>query len=205
MTMPCDDCHFEASDAAQKRVLRLLFLINFSMFMIELAVGIIAQSTGVLADSLDMLADALVYGISLFAVGKAAAAKVHAARLSGFFQIAIALGMAVDIIRRALLGSEPASVLMLVISTVALAANIYCLRLIGRHRDGGVHMRASWIFSKNDVLANVGVIVAALLIATTGSRWPDIVIGGIITLFVLRGGFAILKDAATEKTATASH
>ncbi|OYV04174.1 MAG: hypothetical protein CFE26_18305, partial [Verrucomicrobiales bacterium VVV1] len=89
--MPCD-CHFEARDAAQLKVLRWLFLINGIMFVGELAVGIVAQSTGVLADSLDMLADALVYGVSWFAVGKPHRSQSSAARLSGFFQIAIAIG-----------------------------------------------------------------------------------------------------------------
>ncbi|RYD28430.1 MAG: cation transporter, partial [Verrucomicrobiaceae bacterium] len=182
--MACD-CHFEARDAEETRVLRILFLINAVMFASELVVGIIADSTGVMADSLDMLADALVYGISLYAVGKAAGSKILAARFSGFFQIAIAMGMMVDISRRILGGSEPHSLLMMAVSTVALVANIYCLKLISRHREGGVHMRASWIFSKNDVIANLGVIVAGILVAVTGSRWPDIIIGGLITMVVL--------------------
>lgn len=203
--MPCEDCQFLANDAEQRKVLRLLFTINFTMFLSELVVGIIAQSTGVLADSIDMLADALIYGISLFAVGKATGSKNLAARLSGIFQIAIALAIAGDIARRAYFGSEPASVPMLVVSSVALMANIYCLRMIASHRDGGIHMRASWIFSKNDVIANVGVIVAALLVAVTNSRWPDLVIGAIITLFVLRGGISILQEAAAERNTRQPH
>lgn len=201
--MACD-CHFEAKDVEETRVLRALFLINFIMFACEVAVGILADSTGVLADSLDMLADALVYGISLYAVGKAVSAKIRAARFSGFFQVAIALGMMVDISRRILGGSEPHSTLMMVVSAVALAANVYCLKLIGRHREGGVHMRASWIFSKNDVIANLGVITAGMLVAVTGSRWPDIVIGCLITMVVLWGGISILRDAAAEKLQTRS-
>jgi len=200
--MACD-CHFEAKDREETRVLRLLFFINFIMFACEVAVGLLADSTGVLADSLDMLADSLVYGISLYAVGKAAGSKISAARFSGVFQIAIALAMMVDISRRILGGSEPHSTLMMAVSAVALAANLYCLKLISRHREGGVHMRASWIFSKNDVIANLGVMMAGLLVAATGSRWPDIIIGGIITMVVLRGGISILRDAAAEKTQNA--
>ena len=188
----------EARDTGQRQVLRILFTINAAMFAGELVVGIAAESSGVLADSLDMLADALVYGISLFAVGRASSLKVSAARWSGYFQIAIALGMMTDIVRRVFVGSEPVSVLMLGISSVALVANIYCLRLISRHRDGGVHMRASWVFSRNDVIANLGVIAAALIISMTGTPWPDIIIGILITAAVLRGGFAILRDAASE-------
>jgi len=189
--MPCSDCSIEASDAVQASTLRLLLIINATMFACELAVGILADSTGVLADSLDMLADALVYGVSLYAVGKAVAAKVTAARLSGFLQIVIALAMMADILRRVFTDSEPVSWLMIAVSVAALAANVICLRLITKHRDEGVHMRASWLFSRNDVLANLGVISAAFLVALTGSRWPDLAIGFFITLIVLRGGVCI--------------
>ena len=202
--MSCDDCQIDAQDAEQRRVLRILFSINAAMFVGEFVVGIAAESSGVLADSLDMLADALVYGISLFAVGRAASRKVTAARWSGYFQIAIAFGMMTDILRRVFLGSEPVSVWMMVISSVALVANIYCLRQISRHRDGGVHMRASWVFSRNDVIANIGVIAAAILITLTGSRWPDLIIGLLITAVVLRGGFTILREAAAEPQTTQS-
>jgi Co/Zn/Cd efflux system component len=156
----------------------------------------------VLADSLDMLADALVYSVGLYAVGKADAAKVMAARLSGFLQITIALAMLTDILRRVFTDSEPVSWLMVAVSMAALVANMTCLRLISRHRDGGVHMRASWLFSRNDVLANLGVISAAVLVTLTGSRWPDLAIGLLITIIVLRGGFSILKDAKAESAKT---
>ena len=198
------NCEFEARDAQQTRVLRILLAINASMFAAEMIVGILADSTGVLADSLDMLADALVYGVGLYAVGKAIAAKVMAARLSGLLQIAIALAMLADILRRVFTDSEPVSWLMVAVSMAALVANMTCLRLISRHRDGGDHMRASWLFSRNDVLANLGVISAAVLVALTGSRWPDLAIGLLITVIVLRGGFAILKDAKAE-SAKPSH
>mgnify|MGYP001415260670 FL=1 len=198
------NCEFEARDAEQTRVLRILLAINAAMFAAEMIVGILADSTGVLADSLDMLADALVYGVGLYAVGKAIAAKVMAARLSGLLQIAIALAMLADILRRVFTDSEPVSWLMIAVSMAALVANVTCLRLISRHRDGGVHMRASWLFSRNDVLANLGVISAAVIVALTGSRWPDLVIGLLITIIVLRGGFAILKDAKAE-SAKPSH
>ncbi|WP_294222727.1 cation transporter [Prosthecobacter sp.] len=183
-------------------MLRILLIINAAMFVAEMIVGILADSTGVLADSLDMLADALVYSVGLYAVGKADAAKVMAARLSGFLQITIALAMLTDILRRVFTGSEPVSWLMVAVSMAALVANMTCLRLISRHRDGGVHMRASWLFSHNDVLANLGVISAAVLVTLTGSRWPDLAIGLLITIIVLRGGFSILKDAKAESAKT---
>lgn len=192
--MSCD-CHIGANDASQKDVLRKLLVLNGIMFLVELIVGIVGESTGVLADSLDMLADALVYSVALYAVGRASSMKTKAAILSGGFQILIAAGIGADIIRRAISGSDPSSMLMFIVSIVALAVNTYCLKLISAEKEGEVHMRASYIFSKNDVIANSGVILASIIIYLTGSRWPDLVIGSIITFVVLRGGIRILADA----------
>ena len=197
--MSCD-CHI-AVEAQQRGTLVALLSINAAMFVAEFTTGIAADSTGLVADSLDMLADALVYGLSLYAVGRPSAHKIRAARWSGLFQITLAAGVALDITRRLILGSEPESFFMYVMGAVALVANITCLKLIYRHRKDHVHMRASWIFSKNDVIANVGVIVAGVIVQITGSPWPDIVIGFIITFIVLRGGLEILKDAHAECSA----
>lgn len=188
-------CAFEARDAEQRRVLVWLLAINGTMFVVELIVGLLAQSAGVMADSLDMLADALVYGTGLYAVGRCAAAKVRAARWSGVFQVLLAGSIVVEALRRAVFGSEPDSLLMMAISLVALAANAWCLKLLSKHRDGEVHLRASWIFSRSDVIANAGVIVAGALVAVTNSRWPDLVVGLAIALVVLHGGRQILREA----------
>lgn len=195
--MSCD-CHLEAGDEAQRKVLRLLLAINGVMFAVEFLVGLWADSSGVLADSLDMLADALVYGVSLYAIGRAAAIKVTAARFSGWFQIVLAAGIGLDVMRRAVFGSEPGSWLMLSVATVALGANAYCLVLLAKHRAGEVHMRASWIFTRSDVIANAGVVLAALLVAATKTRWPDLVVGAAIAVVVIKGGFTILADARNE-------
>lgn len=192
------DCHFEARDAEQQKVLRTLLAINGVMFVVELMVGLIAQSSGVTADSLDMLADALVYGVGLYAIGKAAAIKRRSAWWSGVFQVGLAGSICVDVVRRAVQGSEPHSGLMMAVATVALAANAWCLSLLQRHRDGEVHMRASWIFSRSDVIANAGVILAGLLVWFTGSRWPDLIVGSAIALVVIKGGIEILRETGRE-------
>jgi Co/Zn/Cd efflux system component len=192
------DCHIEVTDASQKGVLRKLLALNATMFLVELVVGIIGESTGVLADSLDMLADALVYSVALYAVGRCSSIKTKAAFLSGGFQLLIALGIGTDIVRRAITGSEPSSLLMFIVSIIALAVNAYCLKLISKEKEGEVHMRASYIFSKNDVIANSCVILASVIIYLTGSRWPDLIIGTIITGVVLWGGIRILVDARQQ-------
>ena len=192
------DCHFEARDAEQRKVLLTVFAINGVMFVVELIVGIFAQSSGVIADSLDMLADALVYSVGLYAIGRAASIKRRAAWWSGVFQLGLALCILGDVARRAVVGSEPHSQLMMIIASVALVANACCLSLLGKHRDGGVHMRASWIFSRSDVIANAGVIVAGLLVWATGSRWPDLIVGAIIAAVVAKGGRDILRETGRE-------
>lgn len=183
----------EAAERAEARTLKQLLAINAVMFVLELGVGWYAQSTGLVADSLDMFADAAVYGIALYAVGRAASIKLRAARLSGVLQVLLALGVLAEVVRRALQGSEPVSALMMGMGVVALAANVACMALLAKQREGGVHMRASWIFSTNDVLANLGVIVAGVLVALTASPWPDLVIGTLIGLLVLVGGVRILR------------
>lgn len=194
------DCSVEAESKEQKRVLIILLIINVSMFSVEFLFGIIAESSGLIADSLDMLADAIVYGIGLYAVGRVASAKIRAALLSGIFQIILALGILAEITRRIIWGSDPEPLFMVAISAIALVANVVCLMLIAKHRNGEVHMRASWIFSKNDVIANLGIIFSGSLVYMLGSRWPDLVIGAIIVLIVLLGGAKIIIDARHEQS-----
>lgn len=181
-----------AGDAREARTLRLLLAINAAMFLVELVAGWLAESTGLLADSLDMLADAAVYGLALHAVGRATRVKLRAAHAAGWLQLALALGALAEVGRRAVLGSEPESALMVGIALLALLANASCLWLVSRQRDRGAHMKASWIFSANDVLANLGVIAAGTLVAWTGASWPDLVIGTLIGLVVLGGARRIL-------------
>ncbi|MFH3733199.1 cation transporter, partial [Acinetobacter baumannii] len=99
----------------------------------------------------------------------------------------------VDVLRRFIYGSEPVSILMILIGGLALAANGSCLYLMRDHKESGAHMKASYIFSANDVIVNLGVIIAGILVAITGSRYPDLIIGLIIVLFVLNGARKILQ------------
>ena len=173
--------------------LHALLLINALMFALELTMGLLAQSAGLIADSLDMFADAAVYGVALLAVGQAASRQLGAARLAGLVQGLLALLLLAEVARRWLYGSEPQSWLMMGVGLLALLANLACLMLIHGQRHGGVHMRASWIFSANDVLANLGVIIAGSLVLWTGAAWPDLLIGSLVGLLVLLGAWRILR------------
>jgi cation diffusion facilitator family transporter len=192
-------CGAERADELERKTLLILLFINAFMFVAELLLGWLAQSTGLIADSIDMLADAAVYGLSLFAVGKGILHQAKAAQISGFLQIILGLGVLFEVFRRLVFGSEPHSVLMISVGAAALLANIICLILISKHRDGGVHMRASWIFSTNDVIANLGVIISGILVAIIGSRYPDLIVGAIISFIVIRGGIRILQDATQTR------
>ena len=189
----------EASTAGERSTLLLLLGINAAMFVVEFIGGWIAQSTGLIADSLDMFADAAVYSVSLYAVGRMASAQARAARLSGYLQMMLALGALAEVGRRFLGGGDPEPPMMAAISFLALVANVTCMALISRHRKGGLHMRASWIFSTNDVIANLGVILAAGLVAITGSRLPDLVVGAAIAGVVLAGALRILKMSRSTR------
>ena len=192
-------CEIEVKNKEQSRVLILLLAINGVMFVAEMIAGVIGDSTALIADSLDMLADATVYAIGLYAVGRSLLVKAKAAHISGVFQVILGFGVLFDIARRSVVGSEPESMMMIVVGIIALIANTVCLMLIYKYCQGEVHMRASWIFSKNDVIANLGVISGGLLVAYTHSSWPDLIIGLIIAIIVIRGGVGIIKDANREK------
>jgi Co/Zn/Cd efflux system component len=181
-----------ANSTQESRSLRLLLGINAFMFVVEMTAGLIARSAGLIADSLDMFADAAVYGLALYAVGRSVNLQVRAAHLAGVLQLILALGVLVEVVRRFIFGSEPESLIMMAVAFLALLANTGCLLLISKHREGGAHMKASWIFSANDVVINMGVIVAGALVAWTGSNYPDLIIGTVVGFIVLNGARRIL-------------
>jgi Co/Zn/Cd efflux system component len=186
------------SEPGEVRTLRMVLAINAVMFLGESIGGYLADSGALIADSLDMFADAAVYGIALYGAGAAMSGQRRAARWSGWAQMALGLGAGAEIIRRAFAGSEPEPEGMMGVALAALVANATCMWLLARHRRGGAHMKASWIFTTNDVLANLGVIAGGALVAFTGSRVPDLVIGAVIAAIVLSGATRILRLARQE-------
>ena len=186
-------------NSLESKTLITLLLINFTMFIIEIILGIYADSTGLIADSLDMLADSMVYGLSLYAVGMPQRLKNRAASLSGGLQMILALLVLYSVISKFLYGSEPISSLMIGASLIALAANVLCLILLMKHRNGDVHMKASWIFSTNDVIANSGVILAGLLVYWLNSPLPDLITGLIISIVVFKGALTIFKISSKSR------
>lgn len=178
----------------QRKLLWAVLAINFTFFMIEMTTGLISKSMGLVADSLDMLADSFVYGISLFAVGGTLARKKKISKLAGYFQITLAIIGFVEVIRR-FIGIEkmPDFSTMIVISILALIANAICLYLLQKSKSKEAHMQASMIFTSNDVVINLGVIIAGLLVNWLNSNKPDLIIGAIVFILVIQGAVRILK------------
>lgn len=178
----------------QRSVLWIVLLINAAFFFVEMTFGLLANSMGLVADSLDMLADALVYGISLLAVGAAVAKKKQIATLAGYFQMTLAIVGFVEVLRRFFGFTEvPVFQTMIVVSLFALLANGICLYLLQKSKSQEAHMQASMIFTSNDIIINTGVIVAGLLVHWTHSSLPDLLIGLIVFLLVMRGARSILQ------------
>lgn len=183
------------TDTQQRKLLWTVLAINFGFFLIEMTTGLISQSMGLFADSLDMLADAFVYGLALFAVGSAATRKKKIAHIAGYLQIALAFLGFTEVLRRVFgAGELPHYATMIEISVLALLANTLCLYLLGKSKSKEEHhMKASVIFTSNDVIINLGVITAGLLVHWTRSNLPDLLIGTIVFLLVMRGALRILK------------
>lgn len=187
----------DADDENQQRKLLIwVLVINALFFVVEMTAGLIAHSMGLVADSLDMLADALVYGLSLYAVGSTILRKKKIAKISGYFQFILAIAGFIEVIRRSLgLGETPEYGPMIIISLLALAGNAASLVILKRAKSNEAHIRASQIFTSNDVIINIGVMLAGGLVYMTSSRIPDLIIGSIVFAIVVRGAFSIMKLA----------
>jgi len=185
---------FKDNSSVQSKLLWTVLIINFAFFIIEITTGFISKSMGLVADSLDMLADALVYGLSLWAVGSTVIRKKKVARLSGYFQLALALLGLSEVIRRFISFEEvPDFQTMIIVSILALIANSVCLYLLQKSKSEEAHMKATMIFTSNDIIINTGVILAGILVLLSQSKYPDLIIGAIVFLIVVRGAFRILK------------
>jgi cation diffusion facilitator family transporter len=196
-------CHSDPTveTEAQERVLRIALALNATMFIVGLVAGLLGQSSSLIADALDMLADASAYAIALGAVGRSARFKAGAATLSGSLLVLLGVMVLLDVGRRALLGSEPESAIMMAVAFVSLLVNASVLRMLGRYREGEVHLRATWIFTRVDVIANIGVILSGLLVLLTGSRFPDLIVGGAIGVYVMKEALEILGEAREARRA----
>jgi cation diffusion facilitator family transporter len=192
------DCHQTAHNASEVRILTIALGLNALMAVVEGAAGWWADSAGLLADALDMLSDAVAYGIGLVAIGRAAVFKRRAAFLSGAFLLILGVGMLAEVYRRFAMGSEPLGIGIVLTAIVALAVNVTVLRLLRPFREGEVHLRATWIFTRADVVANIGVIISGVIVMTTGWRIADLIVGALIGLYVCKEALEIFSSARND-------
>lgn len=180
----------------QKKLLIAVLVINAAFFLIEGAAGIFYNSMGLSADALDMLADAFVYSLSLFAIYKSVGAQKKIAKVSGYFQAALAVFGIVETTRR-VFGFEgmPNYSSMIAVSLFALAGNAASLIILNKSKSSQAHIKASVICTSNDVIANMGVIIAGIFVFLTSSKFPDLIAGIIIFAIVINGSRKILALA----------
>ena len=194
-SVSADNYSTTAENSKQERkILWQVLAINFFLFVLELTTGFISNSMGLMADSLDMLADSIVYGLALFAVGGTIMRKKNIAKAAGYFQMLLAILGFIEIIRLFIeLETAPAFLTMILISTFALVGNAICLYLLQKSKSKDAHMQASMIFTSNDIIVNLSIMLAGLLVYLSDSKYPDLIIGTIVFFIVGQGAFKILK------------
>lgn len=179
----------------QRAALRAVLWINGAMFLVELAAGLAAHSTALVADSVDMLGDAIVYGFSLYVVGRGEQWQARGALLKGVIMAVFGAGVLAEASAKLLLGVVPVPVVMGATGVLALGANATCLLLLRRHRDDDINMGSAWLCSRNDVAANGGVLIAALGVLLTGAAWPDIAVGLAIAALFVSSAVKVIRGA----------
>ncbi|XKH01238.1 cation diffusion facilitator family transporter [Marinobacter nauticus] len=182
----------------QSRVLYLVLAINAAMFLVEFAAGWLASSTALLGDSLDMFGDASVYALTLFVLDKGQRARAGAALVKGGFMLLFGLVVVADAIRKLMLQEMPEAEWMGIVGALALVANGICFALLYRHRADDLNMRSTWLCSRNDLFANTSVIIAAALVALTGTLWPDLIVGLSIAALFLHSACQVIREAFRE-------
>ncbi|MES2366373.1 MAG: cation diffusion facilitator family transporter [Pseudomonadota bacterium] len=188
-------CEVSALRESHGRVLWIVLFINAMMFVFEGGAGLLAHSTSLLADALDMLGDALVYAFSLFVLARSARWHAGAALVKGSFMLLFGLGVLAEAIYKILHPVQPRAEIMGVVGGIALTANLICFFLLYRHRADNLNMSSTWLCSRNDLIANVGVLAAAGGSYLLASRWPDIGVGVVIAGLFLSSAFNVIRQA----------
>jgi Co/Zn/Cd efflux system component len=189
----------DPNQAADRRILLAVLLINLGQSLAGIGVGLWASSTALIGAALDNLADASVYGVSLYAVSRSPAVKVRAARLSGWLLIGLAVMLLVEVLRRFFGGEPPVGLAMMAMAATNAGLNLVCLRLLKRHRGEDVNFKASTIFTSNDSIVNLAIVLSGVLVMWFGSNLPDLVLGLAVSAIAAKGGREILAEAAAAE------
>lgn len=188
----------ERGNPAYRRVLWLVLAINAGMFLVEIAAGVAAGSASLQADALDFFGDAANYAISLFVVGMALRYRAMAALAKGGSMGLFGLWVIGTAAWHALHGTLPNAATMGAVGFLALAANAASFGLLWAHRSGDANMRSAWICTRNDVIGNLAVLLAAAGVFGTGTGWPDIVVAAIMAGLALQGASSVIRQSLGE-------
>lgn len=183
---------------AERSILKKVFAINLTQVALAGTIGFIANSMGLMGMALDNLADAGVYVVIIYAVGKSHQAKARAARLSGTLLIILGFALLVEIVRKFGGSSEPIGFAMIVTAIINSLSNLVCLYLLRSYRKKGAHMKASYIFTGNDMLINSGIVLSGILVMIFQSRLPDLFISVVLVGIGIKYGIKILNEANKE-------
>jgi Co/Zn/Cd efflux system component len=192
-------CHskqkeLEKTAQRHKSVLWIVLFINLIMFVVELLFGIVSNSLALVGDSLDMLGDAITYGSSILVVGMSAIKKARVASLKAWIMLIFGLAISLRCIYKAMHPEVPTFDLMLSIGVLALFANFICLLMLKKHKEDDINMKSVWICSRNDIIANSSVILAAFAVLYTGSSIPDLIVGAGLTILFTRSAVVIFRE-----------
>ena len=190
-----------ADTREQRRTLKIALGLNLSMFAVEVTAGIIGHSMGLVAEGLDNLTDAAAYGIAMLAISRGAVFKARAAAVSGLVLLALGIGVLIEVARRSFYGEAPDGLLMLIVAVASLAVNGTVLRMLAKYRQGDVHLRAVWAFTRADVIANLALIASGAIVLWTGFRAIDLIVGAGIGCYVVKEALEILGDARKARRA----
>jgi cation diffusion facilitator family transporter len=188
-------CAVDLMRERQEGVLRIVLLLNGTMFVVELVAGLMAGSVAVLADALDMLGDALVYGFSLYVVGRGARWKAWGAVGKAAAMAVFGIFVLGQLVYRLIVPEVPRFELMGGVGVLAMACNVACFLLLWRRRADDLNMRSVWLCSRNDLVANAAVLLAAAGVWALASPWPDIAAGAFIGALFLRSAFLVAREA----------
>jgi len=185
-------------DPAYRRALWIVVLLNLGFGLIEIVGGFLADSQALKADALDFIGDGSISLLGLIALGWTARARSQIALAQGIFLATLGVGVIAFALWRATNAVAPEAELMGVIGIVALIVNVTAALVLARFRTGDANVTAIWLFSRNDAIANVAVVIAAALVGWTGAAWPDLAVAGVIALLFLHSAYEIVRNARRE-------
>ena len=196
----CCDITIEeyGSDQRYRRILWVILVINAAMFIVEITFGVYAGSQSLLADALDFFGDAANYAISIYVLNKSITTRARASLIKGYTLAVFGLWIVASTLYKALVTGMPQAEVMGVIGFMALIANVTCALLLFKYREGDSNRESVWICSRNDAIGNIAVMLAAGGVFFTGTKWPDLLVAGIIATLALSGAWRIIKSAKKE-------